>query len=152
MTTSVPASIHVLLSKADPAGGADEELISSVEQQHGLRFPGEYRAFLGEYGAALFSGFEVYGLVESGSDDPPLWSDVRMLLQNPAFKKMPGGLVPISDDGGDYKFYLKCDHEGSSELGSILVYGPGRDGVVVSKSFFEFIERAATQGISSLIL
>lgn len=151
MTTSVPASIRSLLSKADLAGGASEEVISSAEQQHGLHFPDEYRAFLRAYGAALLSGFEINGLVKSCDDGPPLWPDVRTLLQKTTSKKMPKGLVPISDDGGDYRFYLQCEQQQDSELGNVLVYGPGRNGVIVSRSFFEFLENAATNGIGSLI-
>ena len=64
---------------------------------------------------------------------------------------MPKGLVPISDDGGDYRFYLQCEQQQDSELGNVLVYGPGRNGVIVSRSFFEFLENAATNGIGSLI-
>jgi hypothetical protein len=149
MKIIVPASVTSLLSKADVAGGASQELISFVEQQYGLKFPDQYRAFLGEYGAALLPGFEIYGLVDMGTNDgPPVWSDIRLLLERAAFRKMPASLVPISDDGGDYKFYVQC---GNPEVGSILVYGPGRDGVIVSDSFFDFIQRALTQGLESML-
>jgi hypothetical protein len=58
-------------------------------------------------------------------------------------------LVPISDDGGDFKFHLSS--AAGPGLGRVLVYGPGADGKRVSRRFFEFVQRAARGSISELI-
>jgi hypothetical protein len=57
------------------------------------------------------------------------------------------GLLPISDDGGDYKFFLhaKPGAEG------VVIYGPGLDGAEVARDFFDFLLRAAKNGVLSLV-
>lgn len=154
MTTNIPLSIEIILSNADCAGEVSEELISLVEKQHSLHFPPEYRVFLEKYGAAILTDAEIYGIVEknaSPDDEPPIWIDLRGLLKKIDFEKMPHGLVPISDNGGDYTFYLKCALDGDDVAGSVVAYGPGIDGKPIARDFFEFLECATHQGVESLI-
>jgi hypothetical protein len=100
MSINVPLSVAMVLSEADCSGAVSEEFISEVERQSGLVFPGEYRAFLSEYGAALLPGFEVHGLVPSTIEgQPPYWTDVRTLLSKLPVDGLSSHLVPISDDG-----------------------------------------------------
>ena len=49
--------------------------------------------------------------------------------------------IPISDDGGDYTFYLDTGKTDASGESPVIVLGPGRDGVMVSPTFVEFVER-----------
>ncbi|CAN7391417.1 SMI1/KNR4 family protein [Variovorax sp. LjRoot178] len=104
MSTNLPPSVAAVLDKADCSGAVSEEFISEVERRNELALPDEYRAFLLRYGAALLQGLEVYGLVPSAVEgEPPCWNDVRALLRNSG---LPSHLVPISDDGCDFSFYL----------------------------------------------
>jgi len=150
MSINVPQSVATVLDQADCSGAVSEEFISAVERQYGLAFHSEYRAFLSRYGAALLSGFELHGLLPSAIEgEPPYWTDIRALLGKQSLNGLPSSLVPISDDGGDFKFYLSC--AAGPGLGTVLVYGPGADGKPVSHGFFEFVERAARGSISELI-
>ena len=143
---SIPVQVKAALDSADCAGGVTEELIRSTEERYDLVFSTEYRFFLRRYGAALLPGFEVYGLIESRiSDGPPVWTDLRNVLRNLADNKIPLELIPISDDGGDYKFYMK------SNADAVVIYGPGLDGDQVARGFFEFLGHAMTKGIASLV-
>jgi hypothetical protein len=148
----IPEHIKLILSGADCAGPASEELVNSVERDLRLTFPAQYRAFLRHCGAALFVGFEIYGLVDSRSSDaPPMWSDLRDVARSRSRSGMLEELLPISDNGGDYAFYLTTDKTKNVAAESVVVYGPGRDGAQISASFFEFIEQATSQGMSSLV-
>lgn len=150
MTIDIPESVATVLNQADCAGAISEEFISEIERQSGLAFPDEYRAFLSRYGAALLPGFELHGLVPSVIEgELPYWTDIRALLGKQSLNGLPSHLVPISDDGGDFKFYLSCAVEPGH--GTVLIYGPGADGKLVSHGFFEFLERAARGSISELI-
>jgi len=148
MSSDIPDSVQAVLANADCAGPASEELITGVERRLGLRFPKEYRTFLSRFGAALCNGFEVYGLVDApDAGEPPIWSDLRGSLRKRVERSLEMSLLPISDDGGDYKFYLTT----GAASGGVVVYGPGLDGVEVAKNFFDFLTRANEEGISSLV-
>lgn len=148
-TTNFPAPVAALLEKGDCSGPVTEEFISEVEHRHGLTFPSEYRTFLLRYGAALLPGVEVYGLVPAYVEsEPPIWTDLRSQLTER--RNGPcAHLVPISDDGSDLRFYLSCAD--GPTFGTVLVHGPGADEVRVSSGFFEFLERAAADGVSAVV-
>ncbi|WP_353506554.1 MULTISPECIES: SMI1/KNR4 family protein [unclassified Variovorax] len=148
-TTNFPAPVAALLEKGDCSGPVTEEFISEVEHQHELTFPSEYRTFLLRYGAALLPGVEVYGLVPAYVEsEPPVWTDLRSQLTTRR-DRLCARLVPISDDGSDLRFYLSCAD--GPTFGTVLVHGPGADEVCVSSGFFEFLERAAADGISAVV-
>lgn len=149
MTATIPTQICALLEQGDCCGSISPDLISDVERRNGFEFPDEYRAFLLRYGAALLSGLEVFGLVPSyGDGEPPVWNDLRPLLVRRR-DELPVDWVPISDDGGDFRFYLSCAM--GPDRGRIFVNGPGADAVLVSSGFFDFLERATSLGIRRLI-
>jgi hypothetical protein len=148
MSTEIPDDVHVVMKRADYAGPASEDLVAAVEGRLGIVFPKQYRAFLRQFGAALCGGFEIYGLVDAPpTGEPPIWSDLRGYLREEVKESLAIGLLPISDDGGDYRFLLRTDPKAES----IVVYGPGLDRVEVTNDFFDFVVRAAREGISSLI-
>jgi len=77
MTIDIPESVATVLNQADCSGAVSEEFISEIERQSGMAFPGEYRAYLSSYGAALLPGFELHGLVPSAIEGaPPYWTDI----------------------------------------------------------------------------
>jgi hypothetical protein len=148
MNSEIPERVHAILMNADCAGPAGEDLVASVESRLGKKFPKQYRAFLRQCGAALCGGFEIYGLVDApDKGEPPTWSDLRTALRARVERGLAKDLLPISDDGGDYKFLLRTDPNSSA----VVIYGPGLDGVEVAKDFFDFVARASQEGISSLI-
>jgi hypothetical protein len=56
--------------------------------------------------------------------------------------------VPISDDGGDYTFYLDTAHLGPERECPVIVLGPGADAVIVADDFLDFVCRAFAGRIS----
>lgn len=139
-----------VLSEAYCPGPAPESLLTQAEQEAGISIGGEYREFLLSYGAALCRGFEIYGLFDVDEDEPPEWSDVRFAWKLSMANGFDPQLLPFSDDGGDYAFYLAIAESDSIGAGQIAVFGPGLDGVVISRNFSDFVERANDEGIQSL--
>lgn len=141
------------LEAATLAGGVDEEMIQEAEAKLGVRFPTSYRMFLSQFGAALCIGFEIAGLFDASGDDdePPLWSSVvASTLQK---RRASGGLIPneyvaISDDGGDYTFYLDTSRIDAQGECPVVVLGPGADAVVVADGFFDFLSHSFAGTIS----
>lgn len=148
MSIEIPEGVQAVMRSADCAGPASEELVTAVEGQFRIVFPKQYRAFLRKFGAALCGGFEIYGLVDaSPTGEPPIWSDLREYLREEVEESLVMGLLPISDNGEGYRFLLRTDPKSES----VVVYGPGLDRVPVAEDFFDFLARAAKDGVSSLI-
>lgn len=141
------AKIKDRLKSAILAGGVGEEAILEAELLLGVRFPPSYRTFLSQFGAALCGGFEIAGLfdVSGGDGEPPLWSSVvTYTLQK---RRGSSGLFPteylaISDDGGDYTFYLDTSRVDVNGECPVVVLGPGADAVVIAEDFFGFVDRS----------
>ncbi len=120
-------------------GPVSDAEIHSAETDLGVVFPLEYVAFLRSYGAAVFGSKEIYGLPDTSSDDPPVWSSILTMTKH--IRKMSDywldhqHLLPISSDGMDNMFYLDTE---KSPATSIRVIGPGVD-EVFSESMDEFI-------------
>lgn len=146
----IPEDLMRILEDGECAGPADESMVQELERSIGFSVPSQYRTFLLTYGAALVHGLEVYGLVNLSENEPPMWSDIRNVLRLHGLQGLPGRLIPISDDGGDYRFFLMND-ENTSLGGSVIVYGPGCDGLEVTSNFYDFIRAARDGGVSSLI-
>ncbi len=141
-----------LLETASLAGPASEEAIKCAEDKLGVQFPPSYRQFLASCGAALCRGFEIAGLFPSPNDDgPPLWSDVVTATcqkRRASQGLIPSGYVAVSDDGGDYTFYLDTTHRGPEGGYPVLALGPGVDSVVVARGFFDFVIAVAGPGFA----
>lgn len=133
------------------AGPASQEMIGSAESRLGVHFPPSYRQFLATYGAAVCSGFEIAGLFfGEKKDEPPLWSDVVALtLQRRRVARfLPSGHVVISDDGGDYTYYLDTTKCKPGEECPVVALGPGVDGVIIGENFLDFVVRSFEGRIS----
>lgn len=141
-----------LLEAATIAGPADEEMIHLAEAKLGVEFPRSYREFLSQYGAALCPGFSIAGLFQSHNDvEPPLWPDIvtsTLQMRRASHGMLPQGYIPISDDGGDYTFYLNTAQLGPENECPVVVLGPGADAVIVAEDFFAFVDRAFTGRLS----
>jgi hypothetical protein len=138
--------IRKLLGTSTLAGGVDAIAIQAAEAKLGVRFSASYRTFLSDFGAALCTGFEIAGLFEAdgGDDGPPLWLNVvTFTIQKRRFSGglIPNGYVAISDDGGDYTFYLDTSRLDALGECPVVVLGPGADAVVVADDFFDFVRR-----------
>ena len=144
--------IAKLMEIANLAGPASEEMIKAAEDELGVDFPPSYRDFLGSYGAALCTGFEIGGLFLCRDDnEPPLWTDVVTTTRQKrriSHGLIPNEYIPISDDGGDYTFYLDTTHRRVDGECPVIVLGPGVDDVVVAEDFFDFVIRASEGNIS----
>jgi len=145
--------IGKLLATATLPGGVEDEVIRAAEVKLGVQFPPSYRLFLSRYGAALCAGFEIAGLFYAGNDDegPPLWSDVvaaTLQRRRQSDGLIPDSYVPVSDDGGDYTFYLDTTCSESQGECPVVVLGPGADGVIVAEDFFEFLVRSFEGSLS----
>ena len=144
--------IEAQLGRCCVAGPASPRKIADAEKELGVEFPDGYRWFLGKYGAALCEGFRIAGLFEEGPDDePPLWSNVvtyTSQLRHASHGRFPSHYLAISDDGGDYKFYLDTSCLGLTRECPVIVEGPGVDGKVVAGTFIEFLARTFDDDIS----
>lgn len=145
--------IRKLLETATVAGGASEESILEAEAQLGVRFTPSYRQFLSNFGAALCTGFELAGLFGVGNDNdrPPQWSNVvtaTKQLRRASRGLIPNEYIPISDDGGDYTFYLDTSHSDDQGECPVIVLGPGADAVIVADDFFDFVKRSIDGSLS----
>jgi len=136
--------VAALLDGSEAAGPATDEMIASAERELGAEFPPSYRQFLSKYGAALCRGFELAGVFKvENQDEPPLWSSVVTATKQlrRASGSIPTGYLAISDDGGDYKFFLATDRKNPGAECPVVVLGPGKDGVVVASDFLDFVVR-----------
>ncbi|MBN1911153.1 MAG: SMI1/KNR4 family protein [Pirellulales bacterium] len=138
--------VEQLLATVTLAGPVDDKVIQMAEKELGVLFPPSYRFFLSKFGAALCTGFELAGLFDKDNteDGPPLWSDVvttTLQERRASESQIPDSYVPVSDDGGDYTFYLDTARVDSRGECPVVVLGPGADGVVVAEDFFDFIVR-----------
>jgi hypothetical protein len=144
--------LEAALAACDVAGPAPPEMIADAERELGVRFSSSYRWFLSGYGAAVCDGFEVAGLFEGGHNtEPPLWSHVvscTLRLRRAARGHLPSSYVAVSDDGGDYKFYLDTSRRDSEDECPVVVLGPGAEDVVVAERFSDFLRRAFENSIS----
>jgi antitoxin YobK len=135
--------IENLLTSCTLAGPADEEMIVSAQANLGVQFPQSYKAFLARFGAALCSGFEIAGLFRhTKSDEPPLWSNVVTDTQLRRKAGIPKEFVAISDNGGDFTYYLDTSRFNAASECPVIVLGPGADGPVVADTFVDFVVRA----------
>ena len=144
--------LEAALADCDVAGPAAPEMIAAAERELGVRFPSSYRWFLSSYGAAVGDGFQVAGLFEGDYEtEPPLWSHVvtcTLQLRRAAGGNLPAAYVAISDDGGDYKFYLDTSRRNSEDECPVIVLGPGAEDVVVAEEFSDFLRRACEDSIT----
>ena len=56
--------------------------------------------------------------------------------------------MAISDDGGDYTYYLATAQSGLNGEAPVVVLGPGANGVVVAAELSEFVARSLECTIS----
>jgi cell wall assembly regulator SMI1 len=124
-------------------GGVPPERIDAAETELGVIFPAPYRQFLAAHGAAVGYGVNVAGLFDSDAmKEPPMWTDVvrtTKRLRTVSASALAAGLVFLSDDGMDMKYYLDTRLGGQ---GIVVAFGPGVDGRIVAQSFLDFLVRA----------
>lgn len=113
------------------AGGASPSQIANAESSLGVVFPKSYRAFLEEFGAMIANGFEVFGIIESEKNSPPMWQQVvdvtSQLRRLGQVGTERSHLVPISEDGLGVYFFLNTNCSGNGE---VLAIGLGVDEVI----------------------
>lgn len=136
-------TIDKLLEKAICPGRTTEEAISHAEEVLGVVFPPTYKYFLSKYGAALCDGREIDGIAPLPIDDAtPMWNDVvshTLRIRKASRGRLPLGYIPISTDGCDYNFYLDTSRRDERGECPVIVLGPGADGVVIGRDFFDFL-------------
>jgi hypothetical protein len=137
---------ELLQSGATVAGPASRQMIEDGETTLAVRFPPSYRHFLAAFGAALCPGFEIAGLFRTSTpDEPPLFTDVvatTLQVRRALRGEIPHEYVAISDDGGDYTFYLVSSTCSEEREAPVVVLGPGADGVVVADDLPDFVVRS----------
>jgi hypothetical protein len=70
-----------LCAVGEVSGPVSDELINSAQSELGVNFPEEYVEFLREFGAAIVSGAQVYGIPDHEKKNPPLWQNVVLLTR-----------------------------------------------------------------------
>jgi len=139
--------LETLLSGADVAGPLSTERVDRVETELGVVLPRSYRVFLEKWGACNLPELTVAGVDPARVDESecPYWDDcvrATLALRRASRDHLPKDLVFISDDGGDYKFYLDTAVRDTDGECPVLVLGPGMDGDILATSFLAFLERA----------
>jgi hypothetical protein len=130
------------------AGPVAEREVANAEATLVSRFPTSYRVFLKHFGAAwLPSSYEVAGLGPGRCTDPtpPLWVhvvDVNLRMRRVSRGSIWIDYIRFSDNGGDYAFYFDTANVDAKSECPVVVFGPGRDGVIIAHSFLEFVEGA----------
>ncbi len=122
-------------------------LILYAELELCVQLPLSYKEFVSNYGAAVFPGFEIAGLIkpDTEGDSPPFWQNIitstlrlRRLLRG----NLPNDYVFISDDGGDHKYYLATSRMNFDGECPVVVLGPGADSILVAENFIEFVKKS----------
>jgi hypothetical protein len=131
-------------------GPVAEADIAGAEETLGVRSPTSYRVFLKYFGAAcLPSSYEIAGLGLGRCTDPtpPLWQhvvDVTAQMRRASRGAIQDEYIRFSSDGGDHAFYLDTANVDADGECPVVVLGPGRDRVIISPSFVEFVEGAVS--------
>jgi cell wall assembly regulator SMI1 len=126
-------------SDAQFVGGNSEEAIVHAEGELGLRFPPEYRAFLGELGCGSISSEEFIGL------GGPQHLNVVWLthhLRGRLSNNMPVNLIPLRHDGyGNYDCIdtLRPTDHGENEIVEYLHDEKSGERRQLNDSFFSWL-------------
>lgn len=142
MTDDIASRLSAVFGACFNRGTVSQEVIAEAEVKLGLLFPPSYRIFLSHFGASFGEGFEVYGLDPSlKPGEMPQWSDVvkSTLLLRP--DSLPKNSIEISNDGGEFCYFLRCSETDPGFEGPVIEWGPAHDGgKVVFASFLEAVE------------
>ena len=98
----------------------------------------------------MCSGLRVAGLfLAPDADRPPFWDDVvESTLQARRYARMlASGHVAISDDGGDYTYYLDTEHCDPDGECRVVALGPGVHDSVIGDNFLDFLFRSFNEQI-----
>jgi len=134
-----------LLANADTPGPASLDDIRDAEVSLETSFPPSYHQFLEIFGAAVGVGVDLAGLfVHEDPDRPPYWQHV--VVVNQQVRRASRGSIPnthilFCDDGMDHSFYMDRTIVYNDGESPVVVLGPGRDDVLVARSFDEFARR-----------
>lgn len=130
-------------------GPIPEERIDEAERELGLPLTGSYRTFLRRFGAGHLLGYSFDGLPDTrnSDDEMPAFLNVadttKMHWKGNAGNGMPRGLIYVTDDGGDYNFYLDTTKRDERGECPVVVHGPGAAGVLVARDFLDFLRKLA---------
>jgi hypothetical protein len=96
---------------------------------------------------ALYMGLEIAGLpaIDQSDHEPPLCSNVvttTLQIRRSSRGLILNSYVFVSDDGGDYKFFLDSGRPNSNGECPVVVLGPGADAVVIAEDFCDFVIRS----------
>ncbi len=90
--------------------------------------------------------YEIAGLpnTQSADSEPPYWSNV--IDQTLAIRRVSQGSIPvafvlISNDGGDYNYWLDTTAWDQDSDCRVVELGPGPHGIPVADSFIDFVEK-----------
>lgn len=109
-------------------GPTTEAEVVAAEEDLGLAFPSEYRAFLLRYGSGVVGSHEIYGLGAKRTAVPHLLWLVNDLKKSGLNR--PPQLVPFHAEGdGDYSAVLAAPLAGQA-TGSVVYWSPRRDDVL----------------------
>lgn len=136
--------------EADFFGPVSDDVIGAAELELGLQFPETYRAFLREFGAAWMIGYDFSGLPDTRNTDntPRVYDHVvdstKEDWKGPDWRGgVPKSYIHVSEDGGDYRFYIDTAQRDARGECPVVAWGPGADGTVVASDFLEFVRKLA---------
>ena len=129
--SSIDHDFRALCQKGISAGPVSIESIRNAETVLGVEFPAHYIEFLKEFGAVLLEGVEIFGLVDPGENDPPMWQDVvDVTIQLRGWNQAGSerkNFIPISEDGTGVYYYLET---GQANVSNVWAVGQGVEKMV----------------------
>ena len=107
------SDFDMLCATGAAAGPVNAQEIMRAQDELGVVLPREYLAFLGEFGAVVANGVEMYGLNRGDENRPPLWQNVVFVAKQLRQWGQDGteqkAFVPISEDGTGVYFFLNAE-------------------------------------------
>lgn len=120
--------------------GQDEKSIQQLEEKMKIRFPDEYKAFLGDLGYALWNGGKIYGISKKLVADVVHRNQlVREGIKIGEFRKLPEDAFLIEDYGDAFFMLFGNDSKRKGQVGLYLTERPDWE-EKNWKSFKEFLE------------
>ncbi len=140
--TEIIADYKRIIGGAYVAGSVSELVIATAESRLAVSFPKPYRNFLANYGAVMGSGFDIAGLFETSSDEPPLWRDVVQeteRIRAAMNGNFPTHLVPVCSDGCSTTYCIESRNSQGDATCLIVAWGPDVESEIVATMFEEFV-------------
>jgi len=144
--SDIVARMAAILDSDRMAGSVDAARVDATEAALGVRFPHSYRLFLLNFGAGPCRHYEIFGIDPNPDEVDGSSVHIDVLQMNRDFRgvvadpPLPASFLNISDDGGDFEFFLDTARPTSDRECPVVAIGPSGEANVIADSFVRFLE------------